>query len=298
MNQSTRKERDGGIRDAPPSPEVGEIVARIDGQGTDGTRNDRPLPERLAPRGAAAVLPRPLRLAQMAHRHAVGALVGTLTHELSQPLSAITMYSSAAARLAESRGGEMQELAEVLGRIETQVKRAAETLARMRALAHPGTGEKVLIDLSGVIGEVASLVHSLALEKKVTIDLDLPTEPVMVSAIRSQVVLAVLNLLLNSVEAISQSDSTRRLVRVSVVRESLGGRVTVHDSGPGISQYDAARVFDGLASDEVDGCGLGLAISRSLIEGQGGLLWVDTAVTEGAALHLLLPGVAATPAVT
>ena len=88
-----------------------------------------------------------------------------------------------------------------------------------------------------------------------------------------------------------QADSPQRQVRVSLVPEPMGVRVTVHDSGPGISPADAERIFDSFESNTADGCGLGLTISRSLIEGQGGKLWVDAQVSDGAALHFLVAGV-------
>jgi len=230
------------------------------------------------------------RFALMARRHTAGALATTLAHEISQPLAAISIYSNAAAHLAGSGEIRAGELADVLGRIESQAKRAAEILARVREVTRTDSAEQHAIDLCRTLADTVALIHPLAINKQIAIQLDLPVQPIRVMAVRAQVAQVVLNLLFNSIEAIDQADSPQRQVRVSLVTEPMGVRVTVHDSGPGISPADAERIFDSFASNKADGCGLGLTISRSLIEGQGGKLWVDAQVSDGAALHFWLPG--------
>ncbi|WP_295622758.1 HAMP domain-containing sensor histidine kinase [uncultured Lamprocystis sp.] len=230
------------------------------------------------------------RFALMAQRHTAGALATTLAHEISQPLAAISIYSNAAVHLAGSGELRAGELAEVLGRIESQAKRATEILARVREFTRAGSAEKHSVDLCRTLADTVALMHPLAVNKKVAIHLDLPIQPIRVMAVRAQVAQVVLNLLFNSIEAIDQADSPQRQVRVSLVPEPMGVRVTVHDSGPGLSPADAERIFDSFESDKPDGCGLGLTISRSLIEEQGGKLWVDPQVDHGAALHFWLPG--------
>jgi two-component system, LuxR family, sensor kinase FixL len=230
------------------------------------------------------------RFVLMARRHTAGALAATLAHEISQPLAAISIYSNAATHLARSGEIRAGELADVLGRIESQAKRATEILARVREFTRADSAEKHSIDLCRTLADTVALMHPLAVNKQVAIRLDLPTQSIRVMAVRAQVAQVVLNLLFNSIEAIDQADSPQRQVRVSLVPESMGVRVTVHDSGPGIRPADAERIFDSFASSTADGCGLGLTISRALIEGQGGKLWVDPQVDDGAALHFWLPG--------
>lgn len=233
--------------------------------------------------------PRPVRLTQLARRHTLGALVTTLTHELSQPLSAIGMYSGAAVHLVQAGRLDGGELLEVLQRIDTQVRRANEMLAQVRAFRRlpqvPGTTS----DLCRAVADAVALAQPLANGKQVKVSLELPADPVTVAADGMQIGQVVLNLLFNAVEAIDQADSAERQVWVSVLPGPEGVRVTVRDTGPGIGPGEALRIFDCFASDKPEGCGLGLALSRALIEGLGGRLWADPDASTGAAMHLWLP---------
>lgn len=232
---------------------------------------------------------RPVRLAQLARRHTLGALVTTLTHELSQPLSAIGMYSSAAAQLVQAGRVDGGELLDVLHLIEAQVRRANEMLAQVRVFRRRDPGPVTAIDLCRMVAAAMDLVQPLAVGKQIKISLEPCAEPVTVVADGALLGQVMLNLLFNAVEAIDQSDSAERQVWVSVLPESGGARVTVRDTGPGIGPGDERRIFDGCESDKPEGCGLGLTLSRALVEGLGGRLWADPGVTAGAALHLWLP---------
>ena len=256
-----------------------------DGLASENARDSPAAGSSAAPQGS----PRPVRLAQLARRHTLGALVTTLTHELSQPLSAIGMYSGAAAHLLQAGRLDGGELLDVLQRIEAQVKRANELLAQVRVFRRLDQVPGATIDLSRAVADAIALVQPLANGKQIKLSLELPAEPVTVAADGTQVRQVVLNLLFNAVEALDQASSAECQVWVTVIREPEGARVTVRDSGPGIGGGEALRVFDCFASDKPDGCGLGLALSRALIEGLGGRLWADPDASTGAAMHLWLP---------
>lgn len=228
------------------------------------------------------------QLARLARRHTVGALVTTLTHELSQPLSAIGMYSSAAAHLVQTRGVDAAELAGVLRQIETQVKRAGDLLGGVRAFTRQDTTPTAGADLSQCVGDALALLRPLAAAKQVQVLWEAPAAPVWVAADRTRLAQVVLNLLFNGVEAIEAAGSRTRLVSVSIHPEPGAVLLRVCDTGPGISPAAGESVFAGLASDKPTGCGLGLAISRALLGPQGGRLWADTTVPTGAALNLRL----------
>jgi len=238
------------------------------------------------------------QLARLARRHTVGALVTTLTHELSQPLSAIGMYSNAAAHLVQTRGVDAAELAGVLRQIETQVKRAGDLLGGVRAFTRQDPTPTAIADLSQCVDDALALLRPLAAAKQVQVLWEAPAEPVWVAADRTRLAQVLLNLLCNGVEAIEGAGSRTRLVSVSIHPEPGAVLLRVCDTGPGISPAAGESVFAGLASDKPTGCGLGLAISRALIAPQGGRLWADTAVPAGAALNLRLalpPDVCADP---
>lgn len=270
---------------------IADVERALPGTSFESWAGESTPPETFAPRPGRPELAwlHRTRLIPFARRHTAGALAGTLAHDLSQPLAAIAMYSDAAGQLAASGqlGGE--ELTQVLGRIGTQVARAAEMLARVRALTSVDSAEDNPCDLCPTLIETVALVRPRAANKQVSIQLDLPAGTALVTPACTAIRQVVLNLLFNSIEAIDRAGSKQREVRVSVLAEPAGIRVTVSDSGPGIKPEDAERIFESFTSDSADGCGLGLAISRSLIEPQGGRLWVDTRATSGAVLHLWLP---------
>ena len=244
----------------------------------------------------AAGAARPTQLARLARRHTQGALLSILTHELSQPLMALGMYSNAAAQLARTGAVAADELADVLCRIESQVKRATELLTRVRAFTREAGSGVTVIDLCRTVADVLTLVRPLAADKQVTLQLECPAEPVPITADGVHIGQVIVNLLFNSIEAIDQAGSSERRVWVDIVPEPAAVRVTVYDTGPGIGPDEALRLFAGETTDKPAGCGFGLAISRALIEAQGGQLWADPHVSSGAALHFRLPVARRAPA--
>ncbi|HYN79218.1 MAG TPA: ATP-binding protein, partial [Lamprocystis sp. (in: g-proteobacteria)] len=214
-------------------------------------------------------------------------------HELSQPLAAISMYSSAAATLVQSGRIETVELAQVLQQIQTQVKRAGDLVMRLREFNRGGAAVRTAGDLRQAVIDAVALVRPLADAKQVEVLLEVPAGPVGVAADPTRIAQVVLNLLYNGIEAIERADSARRLIWVGVFPEANAARVTVQDTGPGLRPGDAQRIFTDGVTDKPEGLGLGLAISRALIEAQGGQLWADPLATDGAVLHLRLPGCAA-----
>jgi two-component system, LuxR family, sensor kinase FixL len=230
------------------------------------------------------------QLDRVARMHTLGTLATAVTHEISQPLAAIGIYSNAAAHLLDSDKASPGELAEVLRQIETQIKRAGEILGRVRELTRWRDAGKAPIDLCETIADAIRLIRPMATERQGVIMLDALDEPVRVCADRIQIARAVINLLCNGIEAIALADGRERWIRVSVRREGTGAHIAVTDSGPGIRPGWGERIFDIFETDKATGSGMGLALSRSLVERHGGRLWADTEHKPGAAFHFTLPG--------
>jgi two-component system, LuxR family, sensor kinase FixL len=242
---------------------------------------------------AALATTGPVRLARLLRRHTAGALVSVLTHELSQPLSAIGMYSSAAARMVEMGRADAADLAQVLRQIETQVQRAGDLLSRVRALTRPAEPPATAADLGRCTTDAVAMIAPLASAKRIEVSLEAPEQSVPVAAEPSQVTQAVLTLLFNALEAIEEADPPERQVSVAVRTAPDGGLVRVQDSGPGLGPEGFERACAALPSGKPQGCGLGLAISRALVEVQGGDIWADSGAGGGATLNLRLPTVPA-----
>ena len=230
------------------------------------------------------------QLDRVARMHTLGTLATAVTHEVSQPLAAIGIYSNAAAHLLDSDKASPGALAEALRQIETQVNRAGEILERVREFSRWRNAGQAPIDLCETVAEAIRLIRPMATERQVAIMLDALDEPVRVSADRIRISQAVINLLCNGIEAIAPTDSRERWVRVEVRQEGPGAHITVTDSGPGIRPGWGERIFDIFETDKANGSGMGLALSRSLVERHGGRLWADTEHKPGAAFHFTLPG--------
>lgn len=273
-------ERRWFLMQATPLPVAigGALITHLDVTG-------RRLGEELARRQHA-------QLAQVARIHTVGALATAVAHEISQPLAAIGIYSNAAAHMLESGRGGTAELVDVLRQIETQVKRAGDIVARIRELTRWRAAEKTRIDLREAVADAVRLARPTAAERQVAIALENAPTPLTILGDRVQIAQALINLLFNAIEAIALADSRERRIGVRVQAQAGGSLVTVQDSGPGIRPGWEERIFDIFETDKAAAPGLGLAISRSLVEGHGGRLWADTQPRDGATFHFTLPGVA------
>lgn len=218
----------------------------------------------------------------------VNELATVLAHELSQPLAAIATYAEAGQQLLAHTPIEPDKLARNLERISQQSLRAGETIRHMRAFVGQGRIEPVPLDLNAVVRSSCVLMQPKAHNRGIDLVLDradaLP--PVMGVAVHIEQVL--FNLIRNAVDAIRDARMTSGSITVATRRLDDMAQVSVIDSGPGIDAETAARVFDALFSRKKYGLGVGLRISRSLIDAHGGRLWVEPH-TPGAIIHFTLP---------
>jgi signal transduction histidine kinase len=230
------------------------------------------------------------QLARVARVTAVGELAAAIAHEVNQPLCAIVSNAQAAQRLLAADAPDVGEVREILQDIAADSKRASEVIGRVRSLLQKREPTKAPLDLNAAIRDVVALAQHQLTRKGLSLSLDLAAGLPPALGDRVQLQQVVLNLVLNAVEAASHSGAERH--EVSVV-SSPGGAgyvvVTVRDSGPGIPPEHVDRVFDAFFTTKPGGIGIGLAISRSIIEAHGGRLWADGGAGRGAAFHFTLP---------
>jgi C4-dicarboxylate-specific signal transduction histidine kinase len=230
-------------------------------------------------------------LAHVARLSTVGEMVAELAHELNQPLSAISSYAQACKWLLQ-RGdpGQIEELSVALNQVSEQTDRAAEIIRRVRRFVAKAKPAQVTLDLNAVIRDVAELMN-MDMRKagaEVVLELTRPLPTVVGDRIQLEQVLV--NLMRNGFDALRESDCTSRRLTVRTTVDGTGNIVVdVEDNGAGIQSDIADRVFDRFFTSKPDGMGLGLSISRSIIENHGGRLWLTPGLERGATLHFSLP---------
>jgi PAS domain S-box-containing protein len=220
----------------------------------------------------------------------MGELATSVAHELNQPLSAIAANSQAALRFLAAEEPDTEEVTEALTDITSDVKRAGEVIRHMRDLLIRREVQREPVDMNEAVSHVAGLLHSDAVSRHVTVTLDLADELPTTSGDRTQLEQVMLNLMVNAFEAMTTSEIDRREL---VVRTSVGdagaAEITVSDTGPGFHPVRPDDVFEPFVTTKINGLGMGLSISRSIIDAHGGLLEAVHNPAGGATLRITLP---------
>lgn len=219
---------------------------------------------------------------------AMGTMASTLAHELNQPITAIANYAEAIRDLlAQPEPDDLPMIREALDDTAKEALRAGHIVRRLRDFVARGEVEKTIEKLPALINEAAVLGLLGAREKGVetVFDLDPYASPVLVDKVQIQQVL--INLIRNAVEAMSQSDQ-RRLTITSRLDNPGLVRVIVADTGPGVAQHVADQLFTAFVSTKADGMGLGLSICRTIVEANGGRIWMEPRAGGGTEFHFTL----------
>ncbi len=221
---------------------------------------------------------------------ALGELTASLAHELNQPLTAILSNAQAARRLLDVDVVNLQGIREILNDIIDDDKRAAAVIHRLRLMLKKGDLEFVSLDVNEIVSEVAWLVRSDVVIRHVSMSLELDTDLPRVRGDRVQLQQVVLNLVLNSLDAVRERDADDRTLVIRTTKD--GGPavvVAVEDSGIGIDEKDTERIFEPLYTTKQDGLGMGLAIARTIINAHGGQLEAASNIHGGATFQFTLP---------
>lgn len=229
-------------------------------------------------------------LAHIARVKTIEEMVTSIAHELNQPLAAVVMQAEVTARKMQlGRAGGAQELIESLGCIADEAYRAGQIIQRMKDFVRKTEPRRSSIDLFDIVCEAVALVENDLRHASITCDFDLdPSLPkVLVDAIQVQQVL--LHLIRNAMEAIELAGSGRREITVRAKAQNGAEEVAVCDTGCGISEQHLSRYFDTFYTTKPDGMGLGLPISRSIIEAHGGRIWGKRNPDRGATFTFSIP---------
>jgi PAS domain S-box-containing protein len=228
-------------------------------------------------------------LARVSRLTTMGELAASIAHEVNQPLTAVTNNSNACLRLLAAGNLQPEVLRRVLEEIVADATRASAVVTRIRGFIKKAPAEKNKLNMNEVIQEVLTLADRELYENRVRLDRQLTGALPLVLADRVQMQQVLLNLIMNGIEAMAEvTNRPRSLCMQSRIDESGDILVAVRDSGTGLGS-GADRVFTPFFTTKANGMGMGLSISRSLVESHGGRLWAAPNVPHGAVFYFTLP---------
>ena len=227
-------------------------------------------------------------LAHVTRVATLGELTGSIAHEINQPLGAVVNNASACLRWLVAQN--LEEARQSAARVIADGHRASEIIGRIRALAKKAPPRRDWVDVNHTLREVLVLAHSEVQRHGVALHTELMGSLPVVWADRVQLQQVMLNLLMNAIEAVSGVGERPRELWVETARvESTEVLVTVRDSGSGLDATSLDRLFDAFYTTKPHGLGMGLAISRSIVESHGGRLWATGNTPHGAVFQFTLP---------
>ena len=220
----------------------------------------------------------------------MGELAASIAHEVNQPLSGIVSNGSACLRWLAGDPPNVEEVREAVGDIVRDGKRAGEVIARIRALTRRASPPREKLDVNETIQEVLAIAGDEAKRTSVAIRTQFAGDLSPVSGDRVQLQQVVLNLVMNGMEAMSSvGERARQLVIATQNIDQERVQVTVEDSGTGLDPNTMARIFEPFYTTKSGGMGMGLSISRSIVQNHGGRLWATANTGPGTSFHFTLP---------
>ena len=224
-------------------------------------------------RAEAALREAQAELAHVTRATTMGELTASIAHEINQPLAAVVANANACFRWLASPIPNLDEARDAISRIVRDGNRASDVIRRIRALIKKGDTEKTLLDINEVIQEVVSLTQSEIQKSGVVLKMNLAVDLPRILGDRIQLQQVILNLAINGIEAMNTvTDRPREMVIRSSAQESDKVLVAVQDSGIGLDAQNLQKIFDTFYTTKSQGMGMGLAISRSIVENHGGRL--------------------------
>lgn len=218
---------------------------------------------------------------------AMGELASALAHELNQPLTAISNYLLAAQQLIQ-RGPEHAERAiDIIGKSIDQAMRAGQIIRQLRSFVQKGHVERVPAEIGKVVDEASALAFIGLKEKGVRVSVERQDDLPQVPIDRIQIQQVLINLIRNAVDAMEGENRRDLIIRMSA--DHMEATISIADSGSGIPAGMEDRLFNAFATSKPTGMGVGLSISRTIVEAHGGRLWFEANPSGGTIFHVALP---------
>jgi signal transduction histidine kinase len=230
------------------------------------------------------------QLAHVGRVTTLGELTASIAHEVNQPLAAAVINGNACMRWLAAEPPNLDEARQAAGRLVNDANRASEIIAQVRALTKSSPPEKDWLQINDIILATVSLIESEIHQNQVSLQTDLADDVPPVQGDRVQLQQVILNLILNAVEAMNRIPAgPRELIISSAKNDSKGVLITVQDSGVGLVPDNLDRLFNAFYTTKPEGMGMGLAISRSIVEAHGGHIWATPNAPRGAVFRFILP---------
>jgi C4-dicarboxylate-specific signal transduction histidine kinase len=228
-------------------------------------------------------------LARVSRVTTMGELTASLAHEVNQPIAAAVTNANTCLRWLTRDHPDVEEARAAAMRIVQDGTRAAEIIRRVRQLFKKGTSQRELVDLNEIIREMMVLLRGETRRYNIVVETELLADLPQVMADRVQLQQVLMNLMINGIEAMKDMDGTRELAIRSRQTEKEEVVVSITDSGVGLPSQQADQIFNAFFTTKPHGTGMGLRISRSIIESHGGRLWAADNSPHGASFHFVLP---------
>jgi two-component system sensor kinase FixL len=227
-------------------------------------------------------------LMHMSRLTTMGNMASALAHELNQPLSAIANYLKGTRRLIDQGEVSSERLKDAIDKAAEQALRAGDIIRRLRDFVSHGDADRRSENLTKLVEEASALALVGAREKGVHVRLEFAADVGQVMADRVEIQQVMVNLIRNAIEAMQ--DSPVRELRIATrARDHEWAEVAIFDTGPGLSQEAGANLFKPFTTTKKQGMGVGLSISRTIIEAHGGEIWVESNPSGGAIFRFTLP---------
>ena len=233
-------------------------------------------------------------LARISRATTMGELTASLAHEVNQPIAAALTDANTCLRWLMRDQPDVEEAREAASRVVRDAVRASDIINRMRSLFKKETLQRELVDVNQVIREMVVLLNGDATRYSISMRTELSENLPGIMGDRVQLQQVLMNLMINGIEAMKDVDGPRQLVIKSQPApdtprdEQL--MVSINDTGVGLPSQQVDRIFNSFFTTKRDGTGMGLRISRSIVESHGGRLWASSNSPRGASFHLTLPG--------
>lgn len=229
------------------------------------------------------------QLAHVVRVTTLGEMAASIAHEVNQPLAAVSINGNACLRWLDTQPPNLDEAKKAVTRLVKDADRASDIIVQVRNLTKSSSPEQEWLGVNDIISATVSLAETELQQNQVSLRTFLTEHIPRVQGDRVQLQQVVLNLILNAVEAMNVVAAGARLLTISTAKCDEGVLVSIQDTGAGISSKDLDRIFSAFYTTKNGGMGMGLAISRSIIESHGGRIWAAENLPSGATIQFILP---------